>query len=110
MRLRSRVLYLADVVRTGGLLIIFLLFCALTVAIDSNVSLKDSLAATIVEVDDGALGLFGATPVAQSTGWGTPTGTATKTTFDTATVTTAQLAERVKALLDYLIARGDIGA
>ena len=43
-------------------------------------------------------------------GWGAPTGTATKTTFDTATVTTAQLAERVKALLDYLIARGDIGA
>lgn len=40
---------------------------ALTVAIDSNVSLKDSLAATIVEVDDGALGLFGATPVAQPT-------------------------------------------
>lgn len=83
---------------------------ALTVAIDSNVSLKDSLAATIVEVDDGALGLFGATPVAQSTGWGTPTGTATKTTFDTATVTLPQLAERVKALIDYFKLRGDIGA
>lgn len=69
--------------------------------------------ATIEVTDDGSsslLGLHGATPVAQSTGWGAPTGTATKTTFDTATVTTAQLAERVKALLDYLIARGDIGA
>lgn len=40
---------------------------ALTVAIDSNVSLKDSLSATIVEVGDGALGLYGATPVAQAT-------------------------------------------
>lgn len=36
------------------------------------------------------------------TGWATATGTATRTTFDTATVTTAQLAERVKALIDDL--------
>lgn len=36
------------------------------------------------------------------TGWGLPTGTATRTAFDTATVTTQQLAERVKALLDDL--------
>lgn len=36
------------------------------------------------------------------TGWGAPTGTATRTAFDTATVTLAQLAERVKALLDDL--------
>jgi len=40
---------------------------ALTVEIDSNVSLKDSLSATIVQVADGALGLYGATPVAQAT-------------------------------------------
>ena len=44
------------------------------------------------------------------TGWGAPTGTATRTTFDTATVTTAQLAERVKALIDDLAAHGLIGA
>lgn len=37
----------------------------LTIAIDANVSLKDSLSATIVQVADGALGLFGVTPVAQ---------------------------------------------
>ena len=37
---------------------------------------------------------------ARETGWATATGTATRTTFDTATVTTAQLAERVKALID----------
>lgn len=43
--------------------------------------------------------------IAQGTkSWASPTGTATRTAFDTATVTTAQLAERVKALLDDLIA------
>lgn len=45
-----------------------------------------------------------------STGWAAPTGTATKTAFNTATVTTAQLAERVKTLLDYLLERGDLKA
>ena len=43
------------------------------------------------------------------TGWGAPTGTATRTTFATGTVTTAQLAERVKALIDDLISHGLIG-
>ncbi|MBB3972792.1 hypothetical protein [Hansschlegelia beijingensis] len=38
----------------------------------------------------------------RKTGWGTATGTATRTTFNTATVTLPQLAERVKALLDDL--------
>jgi hypothetical protein len=44
------------------------------------------------------------------TGWSAPTGTATRTGFDSASVTTAQLAERVKALIDDLIAHGLIGA
>lgn len=54
----------------------------------------------------------GANPVvgARKTGWGAPSGTATRTTFDTTTVTTAQLAERVKALIDDLTAHGLIGA
>lgn len=43
------------------------------------------------------------------TGWVAPTGTATRTTFDTATVTTAQLAERVKGLIDDLVTHGLIG-
>lgn len=43
-------------------------------------------------------------------GWATPTGTATRTTFDTATVTTAQLAERLKALIDDLKAQGRLTA
>ncbi len=43
------------------------------------------------------------------TGWAAATGTATRTTFDTTTVTTAQLAERVKALIDDLTTHGLIG-
>lgn len=46
----------------------------------------------------------------RKTGWAAVTGTATRTTFDTATVTTAQLAERVKALIDDLTSHGLIGA
>lgn len=45
----------------------------------------------------------------RQTGWGTMTGTATRTAFDTATVTTQQLAERVKALIDDLRTHGMIG-
>jgi hypothetical protein len=39
-------------------------------------------------------------------GWAAATGTATRTTFATSTVTTAQLAERLKALIDDLITLG----
>ena len=47
---------------------------------------------------------------ARRTGWGAPTGTATRTAFATGSVTTAQLAERVKALIDDLTTHGLIGA
>lgn len=47
---------------------------------------------------------------ARRTGWAAATGIATRTAFDTTTVTTQQLAERMKALLDDLIAHGLIGA
>jgi hypothetical protein len=40
------------------------------------------------------------------TGWGAPSGTATRTTFATGTVTLVQLAERVKALIDDLRTHG----
>jgi hypothetical protein len=39
---------------------------------------------------------------ARKTGWATASGTATRTAFDTASVTLPQLAERVKALIDDL--------
>lgn len=42
-------------------------------------------------------------------GWSAPGGTATRTTFATASVTLPQLAERVHALIDDLIAHGLIG-
>jgi hypothetical protein len=51
------------------------------------------------------IGFFAATPVARPS-LAAATGTATRTTFDTTTVTTAQLAERVKALIDDLRAYG----
>lgn len=44
------------------------------------------------------------------TGWGAPTGTPTRTTFATGSVTLPQLAERVKALIDDLTTHGLIGA
>jgi len=46
----------------------------------------------------------------RKTGWAAPTGTATRTTFATSTVTLPQLAERLKALIDDLISHGLIGA
>jgi 3-phosphoglycerate kinase len=46
---------------------------------------------------------------ARRTGWGGPTGTATRTTFATGTVTLVQLAERFKALIDDLSTHGLIG-
>ena len=64
------------------------------------------------EVDNSGVYKKSGTQVVSSraTGWGAPTGTATRTTFDTATVTTTQLAERVKALIDNLTTHGLIGA
>ena len=43
-------------------------------------------------------------------GWAAATGTATRTTYDTATVVVADLAQRVKALTDDLISLGVISA
>lgn len=47
---------------------------------------------------------------ARRTGWAAPTGTASRATFDTATATTADLAQRLKALIDDLTTHGLIGA
>jgi len=46
----------------------------------------------------------------RATGWGTPTGAASRAAFDSATVTTAQLAQRMKALIDDLRGHGLIGS
>jgi hypothetical protein len=55
-------------------------------------------------------GMNGVTPVVKRSGWTAATGTPTRTTFVTSTVTTAQLAEHVKALIDDLLALGVITA
>ena len=47
---------------------------------------------------------------ARVTGWGAPTGTATRTTFDTESVTLIELARRVRALVDDLTTHGLIGS
>jgi hypothetical protein len=44
------------------------------------------------------------------TGWTAPTGTSARGTFDTATVTLEELAQRLKALIDDLTTHGLIGA
>lgn len=46
----------------------------------------------------------------RQTGWAAATGTATRTAFATGSVSTQDLAERVKALIDDLISHGLIGA
>lgn len=55
-----------------------------------------------LRVNNTGLGFFTTSPVARKTGWGVATGTATRTTYDTTTITLPQLAERVKALIDDL--------
>jgi hypothetical protein len=44
------------------------------------------------------------------TGWGAPTGTASRATFETSGATVGQLAQRLKALIDDLLAHGLIGS
>jgi hypothetical protein len=63
---------------------------------------------TVLDLDAHLMrvGFFGHATVAQATGWGAPTGTATRTTFATGSVTLSQLAERVKALIDDLTSYG----
>lgn len=59
----------------------------------------------------GALSIFGTQVIStRRGGWGAPTGTATRASFDTATATTVQLAERLKAMIDDLTAHGLIGS
>jgi hypothetical protein len=45
-----------------------------------------------------------------SAGWAAATGAADRTTFDTASVTTANLAKRLKALIDDLLTKGNLSA
>jgi len=82
----------------------------LTFADAKNIILNATTGSKIGTATTQKLGFWNATPVVRPAGWGAPTGTATRTTFATSTVTLPQLAERVKALLDDLTTVGLIGA
>ncbi len=77
-----------------------------------NVTLALSANPGFTTVDATTSYKIGGTKVigARVTGWTAASGTATRSTFDTATVTLPELAQRVKAFLDDLIAHGLIGS
>lgn len=78
----------------------------------SSVAIRDDAGTTrIAFMSNGRIQVAGTQVIgARVTGWGAPTGTATRTTFATGTVTLPLLAERVKALIDDLTTHGLIGA
>jgi hypothetical protein len=82
-----------------------------TVSSGGALTTRLTVGATAVNLASGVNLQINSTQVVTSrrTGWAAATGTPTRTTFDTTTVTLPQLAERVKALLDDLITHGLIG-
>lgn len=76
---------------------------ALVIHNDNRLEIEGTL-----DHDGSQVGFYGNTPVSRPT-YGAPTGTPTRTTFDTSTVTLSQLAERVKALVDDLRSVGLLG-
>ena len=56
------------------------------------------------------IGFWNATPVVRPSGWATPTGTLTRTTFNSDTATLGQVAERLAALITDINTIGLIGA
>ena len=78
-------------------------FMALTAA--GALSLQASSGDLALGNSSGSLGFYGSAGATRQT-YGAPTGTATRTTFATGSVTLVQLAERVKAIIDDLRAMG----
>ncbi len=97
----SSVLFVGQATSTTGSII---------VGDGTNLSFGTTTGSKIATDGTTKLGFWGATPIIRPTGWGSPTGTATRTTFDTTTVTLPLLAERVKALIDDLKTEGLLGA
>ncbi|HEX6215288.1 MAG TPA: hypothetical protein VFZ38_10740 [Vicinamibacterales bacterium] len=76
------------------------------IQITSNQGRLNDGAADKIRWNTTGIGFYGAAPVARQT-YGAPTGgAADRTTFDTTTVTTAQLAQRVRAIIDDLRSNG----
>lgn len=58
----------------------------------------------------GPIGVNGATPPAQSTGWGAPTGAAVVNNYSGAAATLVQTSNAVAQIIAYLLSKGDFGA
>jgi len=74
----------------------------------TRVSASSQVAGNVITARDGVEA--NGVSLARSGGWGLPTGRADRRPFDTSTATTGQLAERLKALIDDLAAKGLLGA
>jgi hypothetical protein len=72
-------------------------------------SFEPTLCHVNVDLYASRVGFNGTAPIAKPTGYTAPTGTATRATFATTSVTLPVLAEHVKALIDDLTAYGLIG-
>jgi hypothetical protein len=73
----------------------------------TRISAPAGLAGNVITANDGVQA--NGVTLAKTPGWGVPTGTARRAAFETSTATTQQVAERLKALIDDLTARGLLG-
>ncbi len=79
--------------------------------VDGNVMQFNNGSANLMTLASGALRLSGVQVLTtRRTGWAAASGTATRSTFATSTVTLAVLAEHVKALIDDLSTHGLLGS
>jgi hypothetical protein len=85
-------------------------------AASGKASLINSFSNPVVQISDdgvhsgGTLGFYGATPVLQPTGYGTPTNGAHQASFDATTITLINLAKAVAQLIIDLKSEGILGA
>ncbi len=83
---------------------------ATTLNIQTNSATRLSISGTGAVSLSGNLGINGNSPVAQNTGWGTPTGAAVVTNFPGATATLVQCSEVISQLLTLFKLYGILGA
>jgi hypothetical protein len=74
----------------------------------TRISAPSAVAGNVITAADGVQA--NGVALGKTAGWGVPRGTANRTAFSTSTATTEELAERLKALIDDLAAKGLLGA
>lgn len=94
----------------GGSLEMAILPNLLSIIDGTNINFSINTGTKIGNAANQKLSFWGATPRAQLTGWADPTGTASRTTFATASVTLPNLAQKVMALILDLKSVGLLGA